>query len=236
MTARDAKPSDSVAHRRARRDQLVTELVHPIQQTRWTARTDSGGRVWTVYDEHTTARLIAHPRRCSVADSSTGGLFTTARPRLLARGSARISVLGLVASYLLGPIDNAGNYAAPVGGTGPRATQLRDHTGITIAAADVTTVSGGLSIELLPSGPLNNRALARYLDPAHLRTLRAMNPLSYHTHPNGSDGVLDDHTGAVHARICTRDPDLWSIQLEANQLPTPWLIALLTLARPITTR
>jgi hypothetical protein len=74
--------------------------------------------------------------------------------------------------------------------------QIRDHAGIASAVVDVTTVGDrGLWVRLLPSGRLDNRAVARSLDLSEAQRPRELNPLLYRPHPDNAAGMRSDYVG-----------------------------------------
>jgi hypothetical protein len=120
-----------------------------------------------------------------------------------------------------------------------RAWVVRETAGLVIARVDARTGR----IELLPSGALNSKLVARRFPAQLATTIRALGPLTYaivQGAPLDGAGQLRGPAGQLVAtdRFAYRGPvrrsgtlhhelDAWTIQMHNNPLPIAWLVSLL---------
>ncbi|MEA3130658.1 MAG: hypothetical protein QOF46_2453 [Paraburkholderia sp.] len=226
---------------------LATEFRQPERPGRWTVFT--GRYPWQIVDGSGTLRFVCD-ERATVFRGDGGDLFQIDENNFHdAKGQLRNAALGGLLGGLLGSRSTADErreserrVAAPA-----QAWLIREEGALTIANV-VIAGAGGVDIDLLPSGWLNDRVVAVRATPELAAYIRGLGPVRYRLTAGGRDngrGELRGPAGHViavdqftcvpvrQAEYTRHDVTQWSYQIFNNPFPASWVFAMLRSTKSI---
>lgn len=211
------------------REQFQRAWADPPRHTRWQV---VGGERLELRDNSGAVIAWTKPdRTLSSLRDPAGRMLVSFKPAVIkdlfsASNIAQLAIDGAV----------FGDTKALPGGRGPTSApglDLHDVSlGMTFAQIDPGG-SQGPQVALLPAGRLNDRFIGRTLTPADVARVRQRSPLFYTVAPTGADQLADPSGSVVAwADYGPAGPGQdrtapQSIEVLDNDLPAPWLFAIL---------
>jgi len=185
-----------------RRPSTVDGLADPVRHAEWTVRL---GSEWQLLDNRgSVLAVVTHPAHSYSVRSVDGYLLT------------QTDVVAIEAEALIA--------------TGAAGLRIRD-TGSRMIIADCHRTLAGIVVRVLPSGPVNQRFIARALTPAVAEALTRSGPWFNRIRGRGRGELRNRDGDLLGADRFTRSESgaltYWTIRVEDNPFPTSWLFAVL---------
>ncbi|MDT7577536.1 MAG: hypothetical protein QOH17_3869 [Pseudonocardiales bacterium] len=196
----------------------VAGLADPVRHAEWIVRL---GPNWQLLTNHGTVLALTNPDHSYSVRSLDGHLLT----------QTDIAVVDTddVAAAAFAGLHSAPDRRAKL--------QIRD-TRSRMIVADCHRASDGIVIRVLPGGVVNQKLVARALEPDLAEAVIRSGPWTYRVTAPGQ-GELRGHDGQLFAcdaftRSTPADPPdrrgnliWWTIRIDENPFPTSWLFAVL---------